>query len=47
MDVRSFENEKIQAKRAAQDLESLTTQFQEVERSYNNAVSDHDRIEEN
>ena len=47
MGVRSFENEKIQAKRAAQDLESLTTQFQEVERSYNNAVSDHDRIEEN
>lgn len=47
MGVRSFENEKIQAKRAAQDLESLTTQFQEVERSYNNAVSDHDRSEEN
>ena len=45
--VRSFENEKIQAKRAAADLESLTTQFEEVKKAYGAAVETHDRIEKN
>lgn len=43
--VRSFENEKIQAQRVQEDLESLTTQFEEVDRAHRAAIETQERIE--
>jgi chromosome segregation protein len=45
--VRSFENEKIQVKRVRADLEELTAQFEEVEKSFKMASTTQQRIEQN
>lgn len=45
--VRSFENEKIQVKRVKADLDELTTQFEEVEKSFKMATASLERIEQN
>lgn len=46
-DVRSFESEKIQVKRAEKDLEELTIKFEEVKKARQSAIDTHERIEKN
>jgi chromosome segregation protein len=44
--VRSFENEKIQVGRVKEDLEKLTVQFEEVEKSFESAKTHQQQVEQ-